>query len=122
MDRLPDALPNLARFHYYPKFFEKHFLNFQFIGRFKSLHSFHVNRRLLSIDELRFILENCKFIDRAWFEKSNGGFRMSRLFGRKIYKAKWESTNGVPFASATFSIYELFDYFEASNGSRRTTS
>lgn len=114
LDRLPDALPHLVDFIYHPKFFKEHFLNFQFIGKFKSLHSFHVHHRLLSIDELRLIFENCKFINRVSFEKSNATIRMSRLFGRKVYKATWLSSDSVTFASATFSVDELLDYFETS--------
>ena len=114
LDRLSDALPNLVFFYYHPIFFQNHFLNFQFIAKFKSLHCFRVYHHLLSIDELRLVLKNCRFINRFIYEKSNGRVEISRPFCSKVFKIRWRSSNFVPFASATLTIDELLCYLEAS--------
>ena len=119
LDQLPDVFPHLVEFFYDCPLVYVCIPNFQFIGRFKSLHQFYVHPQFLSIDELRFIFENCKFINRVEFQKSNAEIRLSRAFGRKVYQAEWHSTNGIRFASATFSVDELLDYFEASKWAKK---
>src|SRR5699024_8375143 len=116
LDRLPDALPHLVDFFYHPQFFKDHIINFEFIAKFKSLQNFHVHHRLLSIDELRLILKNCKFIYGFCYAKSNGlEVEVHRAICAKVYNVQWRSRHlHRPFASATFSLDELLDYFEAS--------
>ena len=114
LDQLPDAFPHLVEFSYDRKFVVC-IPNFQFIGRFKSLHHFHVDPQLLSTDELRFIFENCKFINHVEFRKSNITIKLCRSFGCKSYQAEWNlGGSAIPFASATFSVEGLLNYFEAS--------
>ena len=131
LDRLPDALPHLVEF-FYDLSMAHRIPKFQFIGRFKSLHQFYLesefrstdslyrftDTQLLSTDELRFIFENCKFINRFALRKSNEtscvDLELFRLFGCKSFRAEWRFSRGAQFASATFSVEELLDYFEAS--------
>ena len=114
LERLPDALPNLTQFFYDPKFFENQILNFEFIARFKSLQFFGVHHDLLSMEEYRLILENCKFIDRWTFSKSNVTIQVLREFGEKVFDVDWLSSDRVWFATATFTREELLDYLKAS--------
>ena len=120
LDQLPDAMQNLVNFDYEPTFFSNYILNFQFLGRFNSLHSFYVHHHLISMDELRFTFENCKFINRIYFERSNKAgvtameVRMRRLFGCNVFLTNWASTDAVLFATAVFTVEELLDYLEAS--------
>ena len=121
LDRLPDALPHLVHFSYYPKFFRNHHLNFEFISRFKSLHNFFVYRDLISIDELRLIMNNCKLIDSVDFDRPNGsrvhmnryecGFKSTY---NEVFQTSWYSIDRVEFARTEFSKEELLDYLEAS--------
>lgn len=115
LDRLPDALPHLLDFSYFPKFFKNHLLNFKFLGRFKSLKNFYVYQRLISIDEVRFIVNKCKFISFLCFDRPNNvRVRMLRAIGQKVFEADWASSDAVAFAYATFTVEEMLDYLEAS--------
>ena len=119
LDRLPDALPHLVYFSYHPKFFSDHFLNFEFVGRFKSLHRFGIHCNVLSIDELRSIVNNCKLLLASFdFNRPNGTrVRMQRR-GLKstdqFFEVTWLSTDWVEFARAEFGKEELLDYLEES--------
>ena len=117
LDQLPDALPHLVEFTYDRTCFLVCIPNLQFIGRFKSLHHFHVDSQFLSTDELRFIFENCKFINHVKlkkfdFNESHATIELRRDFGRQVYQAVWRLRNRVQ-SWATFSLEELLDYFEA---------
>ena len=114
LDRLSDALPYLVCFVYWQEFFKNHILNFEFIAKFKSLHSFIIHHSLLSIDELRLILENCKFIDGFSFRKSNAKIEMLRNFEQGLFEVEWLSSNNAEFAAAMFGTEELLDYLETS--------
>ena len=115
LDLLPDALPHLVNFFYDPKFFGSHILNFQFVGRFKSLQFLTFYYRLISMDELRLVFEKCKFLYLISLARPNKAYiRIFRPIGEKVYKVNWRSSDRVDFAEAKFSMEELFDYLEAS--------
>ena len=115
LERLPDALPDLVHFFYHPTFFGKHFLNFNFMAKFRSLSCFHIDNCPISIDEIRLILEKCKFVKTLGFRRANDvSVRIFRSIGEKVFQAEWESSDYVQFARATFTREELLDYLEAS--------
>ena len=118
LDRLPDALPHLLSFAYYPEFFSDHFVNFEFVGRFKSLNRFVIPRNVLSMDELRSITNNCKLLQGFFLTGPTKILIDRRAFGLKstdqVFRAEWLSDDFVDFARAEFSNEELFDYLEAS--------
>ena len=118
LDRLPDALPHLVFFYYAPKFFSNHFVNFEFVGQFKSLHKFLIPPTVLSIDELRSIVNNCKLLHWFSFIRPNGVRVRTVRRGLKstdqAYEVTWYSSDYLEFARAEFGKEELLDYLEES--------
>ena len=115
LEKLANALPDVVDFYHHPKFFGKHFLNFKFIAKFRSLKRFGVHCNLISIEEVRFILENCKFISSFAVHRENlVRVRMFRSIGGKDFVADWLSSDGQRFACAKFTREQLLDYLESS--------
>ena len=121
LNQLPDALPHLVMFSYHPKSIKNRSLKFEFIARFKSLDYLSMHR-LLSIEELRLILEDCKFLNFINLHRSNrvfmGIFKPSYFHHEDVdpntHVIEWNSSDFVIFARAKFTTEELFDYLEAS--------
>ena len=116
LDPLPDALPNVVHFDYFPKFFSEHFVNFEFVSRFKWLYNFGIDRRLISLAEVKLIFEKCKFLGDFIFYRPNGAeLSVFRPIGEwSHYQVTWRSTDSVEFARARFSAQEVLDYLEVS--------
>lgn len=112
LDRLPTALPHLVDFTYRPKCFDNHFLNFKFLAKFKSLRSLLVDERLISIEEMRLVFENVKFIRLVCFcgpnYKSVTMRRLSRRIKETVFQADWELRNCI------YSRARLLDYLAES--------
>ena len=116
LNTLPFVLPNLVHFGYLPEFFSDHFVNFEFVSRFKSLYLFLIHRRVISMAEVRLIFEKCKFLGNVDFYRPNDvKISIFRPIGDwSHYQVTWISTDSVEFARSRFSTQELLDYLEAS--------
>ena len=123
LDRLPAAFPHLVDFYYKPAFFTNQILNFKFLASFKSLHSFNVHHRLISMEEVRSIFEKAKFIDWVYFERPNRAqIRGRRLPGCNVFATNWRSTDLFFLQQLGLPSNNCWTIWKKVNGLRRTIS
>ena len=108
LDRLPNVLPRLEAFAYEPTSSQNELISFKFVGRFKSLNYLFASNCLISTDEFKLILQNCKVLGDATVYRGKGEHERPSLWISRTFQPEKSANSSEEDAPIDFFLSRNF--------------